>query len=109
MGNDELVDIIPLKEILTVKFNGTEQEFEVDPFSSFTSDEGQDSNKGYVPCIIEISTLPDGYGSNFQSTNNLKEYQRAILEDLTRFLAIEIEKTIAKSKLKRIQKKIAHT
>ena len=105
-GNDELADIIPLKEIVAV--TGTEEELEVDPLNPFTNNKN-DEDADDADCTLEIKTLQDGYNSGrvFKLRVISKKAQRTIIEDLTRFSAHEREKTVAKSNFKKTQDKIA--
>jgi hypothetical protein len=108
-GSDELVDIVPLREILTV--NGTEEGLEVDPFDSFP-DKQQDEvggDSGEAQCTLEIRTLPDGYNSGrvFKIRVLSKKSHRTVIEELTSLSEIERERFEAKSKYKRMQDKIA--
>jgi hypothetical protein len=105
-GNDELTEIIPLKEIVAV--TGTEEELEVDPFNSFTKKRNEE-NEDEADCTLEIKTLQDGYNSGrvFKLRVISKKDQSAIIEGLTRFSAHEREKIEAKSKYKKTQDKIA--
>ena len=109
LGDDELADIVPLKEILSVKVNDTGEEPEVDPFDSFTDKSPDDSDAVNAECTLEINTLPDGYNSGriFKIRLNSKKDQQAIVEDLARFSVREREKTEVKSKYKQTQDKIA--
>ncbi len=108
-GSDELVDIVPLREILSA--TGTEGEVEVDPFESFSDkqqDEVGDDSKE-PQCTLEIRTLPDGYNSGrvFKIRVLSKKSHRTVIEELTCLSEIEREIFEAKSKFKRMQDKIA--
>ena len=107
LGNDELADIVPLKEILSVT-GTTEKQLDIDPFNSFKgsfADKGGDD----AVCMLEINTSPDGYNSGrvFKIRVVSKMDQEAIIEDLTRFSTREREKTIIRSKYKKTQDRIA--
>ena len=106
LGTDEIADIVPLKEILTV-YGIEESNIEVDPFSTFT-DKGEDDADD-AKCVLGINTVPDGYNSGrvYKIRVISKKHQQTIIKDLTGSSAREREKTEAKSKLKKMQDKIA--
>ncbi len=106
LGNDDLVDIIPLKEIVAVR--GIEEEREVDPFSSFT-EKTSNEDSGDAQCSLEVNTSSEGYNSGrvFMIRVDSKKAQQVIIDDLTRFSAHEREKIAMKSKYKKTQDKIA--
>jgi hypothetical protein len=105
LGHDELADIIPLAEIVSV--TGYEAEREVDPFRSLIEEKVDNSDD--PDCPIEIKTIPDGYNSGrvYRIRVISEKDRRAIIEDLTRFSAREQEKAISKSKFKKLQDKVA--
>lgn len=106
LGNDDLVDIVPLKEIAQIK--GIEEDREVDPFNMLTEERGD-----VIPddggCILEINTALDGYNSGrvFKIRVNSNKAKQDIINDLTRFSSIERAKLVVKSKYKKMQDKIA--
>jgi hypothetical protein len=105
VGHDELVDIIPLKDILAV--NGSEtEELGTDPYKFFIDD--QDAADDFQPAL-EIMTMEDGYNSGraYKIRVVSEKDRRAIIEDLSRFSAREREKAVAKSKFKKSQQKLA--
>jgi uncharacterized protein YfcZ (UPF0381/DUF406 family) len=100
-GNDELTDIIPIKEIITVK--------EIEVYLSNSFIDREDDAGADDACAFEINTLPDGYnsGRSYKMRAASKKSQGTIIEDLTRLSAREREKSEAKSKFKKSQDKVA--
>ncbi len=106
LGNDELADIVPLKEILSI--HGLEGELEVDPFkTSFIDEKIEDADE--AECALEFNTIPDGYNSGrvYKIRVVSEKNRRAIIEGVSQFSAREREKAESKSKFKKSQDKVA--
>jgi hypothetical protein len=106
LGNDELADIVPLNEILTV--HGLEGELEVDPFkNSFIGEQNEDADAAEF--ALEIKTILDGYNSGraYRIRVKSEKDRQSITERLSYLSARERERAVSKSRFKQMQDRVA--
>ena len=113
---DEILDVVPLHEVKRIRDMSA---VKADPEEASSAADDEDeiddaddyqaySNKKRLN-IVQIETIPDGYNSGRMYELQPKNGQemRLIVADLSRLSAIAIENAEAKSRLKKIQSKIA--
>lgn len=101
-GNQDVIDIIPLVEIISVK----EFTLEKDSVPALGSDPETDASE----TMLEVSTRSGGYNSGlvYQIRAKSRKTLSNMSSDLQRLTRAAMEKAEAKSKFKKLQEKVAH-
>ena len=108
VNDDDVLDVIPMNEILFVRDMSVLGEI-ADEESEFNADiENEDANEDGKTNLLQIETTPEGYNSGrpYQIQTKSGQDFRSLLDDLTKLSATAREEAEKKSRFKKLQSKV---